>query len=71
MRGPLNFGLGLVGLGTLLITLAIIEYFMYLHSLNKRMGQPWQQSMALIASLFIIILGVLALLNLLFNVGPL
>jgi putative membrane protein len=71
MRGPRNFGLVLVGLGTLLITLAISEHFLYLRSLNKRMGQPLQPSTALVASLIIIIMGILVLLSLLFNIGPL
>lgn len=71
LYGPRNFGLGLIGLGTLLLTMAIAEHFLYLRSLNKRTGKRLHPSTALVASLLIIILGVIALLNLLFNFGPL
>jgi putative membrane protein len=70
MYGPRNLGLGLVGLGTFLMMLAILEHFLYQRSLSKRMGQPFRLSTALIASLLITLIGLLALLNLLFNVGP-
>lgn len=71
MYGPRNLGLGLVGLGTLLLALAILEYFVYQRSLSKRTGQPFPLSTALIASILISFIGILALFNLLFNVGPL
>ncbi len=70
MYEPRNLGLLMVGLGTLLLMLAILEHFVYLRSLSKRAGQPFRVSTATIASLLITLLGVLALLNLLFKIGP-
>ena len=70
LYGPRNLGLGLVGLGTILLMLAILEHFLYQRSLSKLTGQPFRLSTALVASLIITLLGLLALVNLLFNVGP-
>lgn len=71
MHGPRNLGLGLVGLGTFLLAMAIVEYLLYERSLSKRMGQKFPLSTALMAAILISVLGILALLNILFNVGPL
>jgi putative membrane protein len=71
MYGPRNLGLGLVGLGTFLLGLAILEYFLYQRSLSRRTGQKYRISTALVASLLITLIGILALLNLLYNIGPL
>jgi putative membrane protein len=71
MYGPRNLGLGLVGLGTFLLALAILEHFTYQRSLSRRTGQPFRVSTALVASLLITLIGVLALLNLLYHMGPL
>ena len=71
MYGPRNLGLGLVGLGTFLLALAIVEHFLYLRTLSRRTGQPLRLSTATVASVLIAVLGLLALANLLFNVGPL
>ncbi|MGA9140832.1 MAG: DUF202 domain-containing protein [Methanocella sp.] len=70
MYGPRNLGLGLVGFGTFMLALAIAEHFLYLRSLSKRTGQPFHLSTATIASLLITLFGLLALINLLFNIGP-
>ena len=70
MYGPRDLGLSLVGLGTFLLALAILEHFLYLRSLSKRTSQPFRLSTSLVASLLIMLIGLLALVNLLFNIGP-
>lgn len=71
LQGPRNLGLGLVGLGTFLLGMAIVEYLLYQRWLCKEMKQKFPLSTALLAAIILSIIGVLALFNLLFNVGPL
>ena len=71
MYGPRNLGLGLVGLGTFLLGMAIVEYLLYQRWLSKEMKQKFPLSTTLLAAVVLSILGVLALINLLYNVGPL
>ncbi len=71
LQGPRNLGLGLVGLGTFLLGMAIVEYLLYQRWLGREMKQKFPLSTALIAALLITVIGILALFNLLFNVGPL
>jgi putative membrane protein len=71
LYGPRNLGLGLVGLGTFLLGMAIVEYLLYQRWLSREMKQKFPLSTTLLAALLISAIGVLALVNLLFNVGPL
>ncbi|OPY29270.1 MAG: hypothetical protein A4E28_01015 [Methanocella sp. PtaU1.Bin125] len=71
MHGPRNLGLGLVGLGTFLLGMAIVEYLLYQRWLSREMKQRFPLSTSLLAAVLISLIGILALLNLLFNVGPL
>lgn len=70
LHGPRNLGLMLVGLGTLLMGLAIVEYLMYQRWLSREMKVKFPLSTALLAAVLISLIGVLALINLLYNVGP-
>jgi inner membrane protein YidH len=70
MHGPRNLGLGLVGLGTFLLGMAIVEYLLYQRWLSREMKKKFPLSTALLAAVLISLIGVLALLNLLYNVGP-
>jgi putative membrane protein len=70
LHGPRNLGLGLVGLGTLLLGMAIVEYLLYQRWLSREMKKKFPFSTALLAAVLISLIGVLALLNLLYNVGP-
>jgi putative membrane protein len=67
---PRNFGIALVGLGMILIALAIIEYILFLRDLSLRTGQKFPISMALVSAILLSIVGVLVLINLLFQMGP-
>ncbi len=71
LQGPRNLGLGLVGLGTFLLGMAIVEYLLYQRWLSKEMNQKFPLSTALLAAVLISVIGILALINLLYNVGPL
>jgi putative membrane protein len=71
LYGPRNLGLGLVGLGTFLLSMAIFEYLMYQRWLSREMNQKFPLSTTLIAALIISLIGILALINLIYNVGPL
>jgi putative membrane protein len=70
LHGPRNLGLGLVGLGTFLLGMAIVEYLLYQRWLSREMKQKFPLSTALLAAILISLIGILALLNLLYNVGP-
>jgi putative membrane protein len=71
LHGPRNLGLGLVGLGTFLLGMAIVEYLLYQRWLSREMKKKFPFSTALLAAILISLIGILALLNLLYNVGPL
>jgi putative membrane protein len=71
MHGPRNLGLVLVGLGTFLLVMAIFEYLVYQRWLSREMKQKFPLSTTLLAALVLSIIGILALINLLYNVGPL
>lgn len=68
--GTRHLGLALVLLGTALLGLAIVEYLAYQRKLSRWMKQKFPVSTALIAALLIAVLGILALVNLAFGVGP-
>ena len=70
MHGPRNLGLLLVGLGTLLLAMAIVEYLLYQRWLSREMHVKFPLSTALLAAVLISLIGILALANLLYNVGP-
>ena len=67
---PRNFGIALVMLGMLLLSLAIVEYFLFLRDLSRNTGQRFPISTALIAALLLSVIGILVLINLLFKAGP-
>jgi putative membrane protein len=70
MHGPRNLGLALVGLGTGMLALAIMEYLLYQRRLSRQLNQKFPFSTALLAAVLITLIGLFALFNLLFNVGP-
>lgn len=70
MHGPRNLGLALVGMGTFLLAMAIVEYLLYQRWLSQEMNVKFHLSTALLAAVLISLIGVLALINLLYNIGP-
>lgn len=69
-QGTRHLGLVLVLLGTALLGMAILEYLAYQWKLSRWMKQKFPLSTALIAALLITVLGILAAVNLAFNIGP-
>lgn len=67
---PRNLGLVLVALGTVLLIVAIVEYILYLRRLNRETGKKFAVSPTLFAALLVTIIGLFALFNLLFRLGP-
>ena len=70
LHGPRNLGLALVGVGTFLLAIAIVEYLLYQRWLSREMQVKFPLSTALLAAVLISLIGVLALINLLYNIGP-
>ncbi len=70
-QGPRNLGVTMVILGTLLLAVAIVEYFLYLRRLTAEAHRTFPKSPALIAAFLISLLGFLALINVFFHIGPL
>jgi putative membrane protein len=66
---PKNLGLFLVILGTGMLILAIVQHWVFLRRLKERSGKKMPVSLAMIAGLFITLMGFFALANLLFKVG--
>jgi uncharacterized membrane protein YidH (DUF202 family) len=66
---PKNLGLFLVILGTGMLVLALAQHWVFLKRLKERSGKKMPVSLAMIAALFITLMGFFALANLLFRVG--
>lgn len=70
MHGPMNLGTLLVVLGIALLGLAIVEYLIFMRQLEKETDKKMPISLALVAACLLTTLGFLALLNILFRMGP-
>jgi putative membrane protein len=66
---PENLGIFLVILGTGMLSLAIVQHWVFLKRLKDRSGKKMPVSLALVAAFFITLMGFFALANLLFKVG--
>ena len=66
---PKNLGLFLVILGTGMLCLAIVQHRVFLKRLEERSGKKMPVSLAMIAALFITLMGFFALANLVFKIG--
>jgi putative membrane protein len=66
---PKNLGLFLVILGTGMLVLAIFQHGVFLKRLRERSGKKMPVSLAMIAALFITLMGFFALANLVFKIG--
>ena len=67
-RGPMNFGIALILIGVIALIVASIQY----RSLQKRLmpGKKLVYSLSFMVAWAILLLGFLALLNILFGMGP-
>ncbi len=66
---PKHLGLFLVILGTGMLVLAIAQHGVFLKRLKGKSGKKAPVSLAMIAALFIALMGFFALANLLFRIG--
>jgi putative membrane protein len=69
-NGPRNFGLALIGLGTVALIVASIQHVSLMKDLRKRATSPPKTSLALVIGIAISVLGGLAFLGILIRVGP-
>ncbi|MEJ2431595.1 MAG: DUF202 domain-containing protein [Deltaproteobacteria bacterium] len=67
---PRNFGLALVILGTVFLIFASIEYLSFLRRLNQETGHKFRISTTSVAALLMSLVGLMALADLLFRLGP-
>jgi putative membrane protein len=67
-RGAQNFGMAMIIAGILFLLFACVQYA----HLNRKMkpGQKWYLSLALVVASFVVALGLLALVNAIFRIGP-
>ena len=69
-NGPRNFGLALIGLGTVALIVASIQHVTLMKELHKHAARPPKTSLALVIAIAISVLGGLAFLGILIRVGP-
>jgi len=65
-----NMGMLLTSLGTVLLVLATVEYLLFVRRISKQAHQDFPKSTSLLAAFLLSILGILALMDLFFNIGP-
>jgi len=66
-RGPRNFGLALISLGVWALAIACLQYWREMRRFNPG-RTPF--SLALAVAGFVALFGILALMNMLFHIGP-
>jgi len=67
---PRNLGLSLVILGVVLLVVATGEHIIFLRQLSKETNSKFKISSAVIFSIIFLLIGLFALVNILFRVGP-
>ncbi len=67
-RGAQNFGMTLIAIGIISLFLAVIQYWQLEKKINPR--RRWYLNLTLLTAGFIAILGLLSLVNTVFNIGP-
>lgn len=78
---PVNFGQALVYLGVFMLTLGILFHIQYMHALRRLRnqlkkenlihGESWfPPSLTLISAIFLLLIGVAAILSMTFKMGP-
>ncbi len=67
---PRNFGSALAILGTVFLGCAITEYLVFINRLNKEGGHKFRVSTAFVAAFPLCFVGLIALADMLFRIGP-
>ncbi|MCP4381378.1 MAG: DUF202 domain-containing protein [Hyphomicrobiales bacterium] len=68
--GARNLGLALLLLGALMLIAAVVQQVTFLRRLTREAGHRFQISTAIVSSIALVVIGVLALVNIIFHVGP-
>jgi putative membrane protein len=67
-RGPRNFGITLIAVGIISLLIACVQYWQIDKKINP--SARWHFSLAFLVAMFIVTLGLLALANAIFKIGP-
>jgi len=67
-RGAQNFGLTLIAVGILFLLIAGVQYWHLARKIDP--GRKWHFSLTLAVAGFVVALGLLALVNAIFRIGP-
>lgn len=66
--GTKNFGIALVALGVIFLVIATVEYIAFIKRLCKKTQEPFVFSASLLASFLLSIVGLIALVSMLFEI---
>lgn len=69
-QGPRNLGLALIILGAVMLAAAVTQHVMFVRRLSRVAGHKMPISTALVGSMIFLLIGILALINVIFSVGP-
>jgi putative membrane protein len=69
-EGPRHLGVTLVAMGVIFLVMAFAEYLLFLRRLSREAKERFPISTTLIASFALVVVGLFALLNTLFRIGP-
>ncbi len=69
-QGARNLGLALLSLGAAMLFMAVVQQIVFLRRLSRESGHRFQVSIALVSSICMLAIGMLALANIIFRVGP-
>lgn len=67
-QGARNFGMTLIAIGILSLLIACVQYWHLTRKIDP--GQKWHFSLSLAVAGFVVALGLLALVNAIFRIGP-
>lgn len=68
--GARNLGLALLFLGAAMLVMAVIQQIVFLRRLSRESGNKFPISIALVSSICMLAIGLLALANIIFHIGP-
>ncbi|MBN1510087.1 MAG: DUF202 domain-containing protein [Sedimentisphaerales bacterium] len=70
IQGPRNLGTVLVGMGVLFLILSAIQHWQHMKRASSPILTPRTWSLSMFLALLLAVLGILAMINMIFRVGP-
>ncbi|MCD4786212.1 MAG: DUF202 domain-containing protein [Candidatus Eremiobacteraeota bacterium] len=70
VSAPKNLGLALVIFGVVILVVSALEHILFIRELNKETNSHFKLSSALVFAVLFLLIGLFALINILFKVGP-